>query len=169
MLFSTSNGKSSANSSNRPQYEIGKVIDEIDLREFDIANIGAPDNVDIEYNTSSVDLSESGLTDEEAAEVSSASAERLDSLKSQLASELVNKDKNINTIRENQKDINETNDLIKAISVIEGSDTSIREKLEGRLESLQATQNELLEERDSIAVTISNLYDDIRALGVIVR
>jgi hypothetical protein len=175
LVFTVAKAGRSNPGSNTKQFEVGEVL------EFDDdPTVGTPvlpieSDIEIQHNTNVLDLSATGLTEEEINQVILESERRQRELEKAFAIvEAEFQDLNV-SIRENNKAINETNKAIRAVRVAFNlpetgtSDNNILIKLLDRLTELRIEREQLISDQNAKAAEVDTARQDLIRVSQLVR
>lgn len=155
--------------SNRRQFNIGQYLEFSDEETIPVSQPSIPLTVDLQHNTSQFDLTDSGLTDEEIAEITLQSTTRKKALESQLAQVQAQIQSDQMAIGENQKSINEIRRTIAAVQLILVPTDPVMIKLVTREEILVAERDVLINGLNALNDEALQIYNDLVAISSLVK
>lgn len=170
LAFTSSTSSRTQSGSTSKQYEVGQVLEFTSTSQVQANQLLVSQNFDIQHDTNVIDYSKFGWTSDQIDALNKASQVKYENLRIVLEQ---TKQAYYNTnvlINENQKDINETQKALNAVSVInDASLTSLIDNLNQRLSALNTMKIELVASLNDISTEASGLADQLRQLAQIVR
>jgi hypothetical protein len=143
--------------------------DVIDFQDGDAISIGIPrsNRIEFKHNNNQIDLESAGLTEEDIDELNSSAFLKKKELDEEFAS-LRTFISDIETgIVEVQKNINETNKALSAVSVL--GDDELTEKISHKLTEYQDQLNDLTQLHEEKLSELDAVVDQINKLDVVVK
>lgn len=177
LVYTLSKANRSDPGSNTKQFEVGEALEfEDDPTVNTPVFTAAPRDVEIQHNTNLLDLDQSGLTEDEIAEVVLESERRQRELDKQFSTQQSELQSIETNIRENQKQINEVNKAIRATRAafnIPDEETNptneILVKLLNRRVELQNVREQLISDQNTKSAEVETTYRDLLRVSQLVR
>ncbi len=169
LVFTVVAGNRSNAGSNRRQFDIGQYLDFSDETTIDVSQPSIPLIVDLQHNTSQLDLGVTGLTEQEILQITLQSTERKKQLDDQLAQIQAQILSTQTAISENQKSINEVRKTISAVQLVLPATDPIMIKLTTREDILVSERDVLSNNLNELNDNALQIYNDLVAISSMVK
>jgi len=168
LIFTVAESAQTIPGSAKKAFEVGDILG-FETEELDAEFSQPLTAVEVRHDTNLLDLSSLGLDPAEINDIIGKSLKKQEEILVTLNEQISVVENTKVRIRENQKDINETQKTIDAVAVVEGSGSSVLDKLDTRLEELRAEREALIAVLGVSQQAVKDTRDDLLAVSQLVR
>jgi hypothetical protein len=167
LVFSSTTAGQSTSGTGMQQFEIGQVLQFETETLPTVTATPVPQTVELQHDLNLLDLADVGLTEEEAALLTTQSEDAKQGLEDEIAGLQVQIADVSVAIGENQKRINEARKVYDAAVVVQ--DQPIAAKVQARITALTAQRDQLAARLNELNVEVGLRYDELQKVAPLVR